>query len=70
MNEVAYTAYIKVSKEADELHKLIFDIATEEGWFKGVPENCISPSRVHAYAKMKGIITAEELNLLRQFYMR
>lgn len=70
MNEVAYATYIKESKKADELHKLIFDIASEEGWFKGVPENYISPSRVHAYAKLKGIITAEELNLLRRFYVR
>lgn len=68
MNEVAYAAYIKESKEADELHKLIYDIAEKEGWFKGVPENYISPSRVHAYAKLKGIITTEELNLLRRFY--
>ena len=70
MNEIAYAAYVKESKEADELHKMIYDIAEEEGWFKGIPENYVSPSKVHAYAKMNGIITMDELNLLRRFYTR
>lgn len=68
MNEVAYALYIKESKNADELHAAIKNIAIEEGWLKGVPDNLVSPSKLHAYALMKGIITREERNLLHRFY--
>lgn len=68
MNEVAYALYMKEAKKADELHALIQEIAKEEGWLKGIPEELISPSKLHAYARMKGIITAEEHNLLYRFY--
>lgn len=68
MNEVDYIFYIRDAKKADELHALIQEIAKEEGWVKGIPEEAISSSKLHAYAKMKGIITLEERNLLRRFY--
>lgn len=70
MDEFAYARYINDAKKADELHAIIKNIAIEEGWTKGISDDLISPSKLHTYAMMKGIITREERNLLRQFYQK
>lgn len=70
MDEVAYARYMNDAKKADELNEIIKNIATEEGWTKGVPEDVMSPAKLHAYAMMKGIITREERNLLWEFYKK
>lgn len=70
MDELRYNAYIKESKKANELHATIMEIGKEEEWFKGVPSELLSPSKVHAYAYVKGLITKDERNLLQRFYTR
>lgn len=70
MDESRYNAYVKDSKKANELHETIMEIGKEEEWFKGISSELLSPSKVHAYAYMKGLITRDERDLLRRFYTR
>lgn len=68
MNESAYWSYTQDAQKADELHAIIKSIAEEEGWLKGIPKDLIAPSQLHTCARVKGLITAEERDLLRRFY--
>lgn len=68
MNEVNWALYTRDVKKAEELHETIKSIARDESWFAGIPEDLISYPKMHARARISGIITDDEYDLLRRIY--
>lgn len=68
MDEFAYFQYMNESRKADELHKLIEQIATEEDWTSKHPGAMTSSRTMHMYACINGLINRDEYFLLCRFF--
>lgn len=69
MTNLEYADYNKNRKKAIELHNTVKELVLDSMGFEPTSSHIfVNDSKLHAYARCKGLITKEERDFLRRYY--